>query len=82
MSLMAAAEAAGCEPGEACDWSTAVSGLEFGADSGYRDEILLFNTDRLQPGGFSIPRGDPRPNPVVFFLRTDCTFSYRFMRST
>ena len=82
MSLMATAGAAGCELGESCDWSTPVSGLEFGADSGYRGAILLFNTDRLQPGGFSIPRGDPSPNPVVFFLRTDCTFSYTLMRST
>lgn len=83
MSLMGGtAGAKGCEPGEPCDWSTPVSGLEFGANSGNRDESLLFKTDRLQPGGFSTPRGDLRPNPVVFFLRTDCIFSYRLMRST
>jgi hypothetical protein len=82
MSLMATVATAGCELGEACDWSTPVSGLDLGADSGCRCGVLLFNTDRLQPGGFSIPRGEPSPNPVVFFLRTVCTFSYRFIRST
>lgn len=82
MSPMAAAGAEGCVLGETCDWSTAgLSGLEFGANSGYRVESLLFSTDRLQPGGFSIPRGDPRPN-VVFFLRTACRFSYNLIKST